>query len=247
MPPSKGGTKFVVDYFTKRAKAEAMTIVPAKSVTRFIWKAIVCRFGILQSIISNNGKQFDSKHYCRWCSKLGIKVKYSSPRHPQANGQVEATNKTIMGILKKKVGGKKGAWADELPEILWEYKTTLMTSTGETPFALAYGTKAMIPVEVGIPSHRKLNFDANENGKKLEEHLDLLEERRANAETRVVAYKRKTNQYFNKIVRPRSFKVSDLVLKETGGDHRRRMKVGPKMGGDICNHGQYSPGSLSPK
>lgn len=82
---------------------------------------------MLQSIISDNDKQFDSEHYRRWCSEIRIKVKYSSPGYPQASGQVEATNKTSVGILKKKVGEKKSMWADELPEILWTYMTPLKT------------------------------------------------------------------------------------------------------------------------
>ncbi|XP_035548685.1 uncharacterized protein LOC118349199 [Juglans regia] len=151
MPPSKGGTKFiivVVDYFTKWAEAEAMAMVTAQSVTRFTWKAI------------NSG------------SKSSIRL----PDTHRQNKQLEATNKTIMGILKNKVGEKKGVWADELPKILWAYKTTPNTSIGETPFSLAYKTEAMIQVEVGIPRHKKLNFDVDENGRKLEEHLNLLEE-----------------------------------------------------------------------
>lgn len=110
MPPIKGRTKFiiiVVDYFTKWAKAEAMAKMTSQSVTRFLWKADVCKFGIPQCIISDNGRQFDSDYYCQWLAELGIKVKYSSPGHPQANGYVEETNKTIVGILKKKIGEKR--------------------------------------------------------------------------------------------------------------------------------------------
>lgn len=133
--------------------------------------------------------------------------------------------------MKKKVGKKKGTWADELPEILCAYRTTPKTSTGETPFVLAYEIEAMIPVEVGIPSHRRKSFDTDENGRKLEEHLDLLEERRVSAETSVAACKRKTEQYFNKRVRSRSFKVGDLVLKENGVITVEEGKLGPRWEG----------------
>lgn len=64
--PSKGGTKFIVvavNYFTKWADVEALATTTMQKITRFIWKTIVCRFGIHQSIISDNGKQFDSDHY----------------------------------------------------------------------------------------------------------------------------------------------------------------------------------------
>ncbi|XP_041011332.1 uncharacterized protein LOC121255115 [Juglans microcarpa x Juglans regia] len=132
-----------------------------------------------------------------------------------------------MSILKKKIGSRKGLWADELPEILWAYRTIAKTSTGQTPFALAYGIEAMAPVEVRLPSYRRRNFDLETNVAGLEESLDLLKEIRADAEVRVAAFKKKVEQYFNKRVRPRSFKAGDLVLKETCVTTGEEGKLGP--------------------
>jgi hypothetical protein len=64
--------------------------------------------------------------------------------------KVEATNKTLMKTLKKKLEDKKGAWV--LPEVLWSYRTTIQTSTGEAPFSLAFRYEAVIPVEVSSVS-----------------------------------------------------------------------------------------------
>ena len=55
-----------------------------------------------------------------------------------------------MNTLKKKLDNSKGKWVSELPSILWSYRTTARTSTGETPFSLVYGAEAMIPAEIGI-------------------------------------------------------------------------------------------------
>ncbi|XP_042983213.1 uncharacterized protein LOC122312621 [Carya illinoinensis] len=117
-PPGKGGVKFMivtVDYFTKWVEAELLATITSKTVTKFLWKNVICGFKILQSIITDNGRQLDSDHYKEWCAELRIKAKYSSSGHPQANGQVEATNKALISILKKKVAEKKGDWANELP------------------------------------------------------------------------------------------------------------------------------------
>lgn len=65
-------------------------------------------------------------------------------------------------------------WANKLPQILWAYRTTPKTSTSETPFALAHGSEVMIPMEVGLPSHRRKNFNLSANEARLEENLDLL-------------------------------------------------------------------------
>jgi hypothetical protein len=61
---------------------------------------------------------------------------------------VEATNKTLLKTLKKKLGRKKGAWVEYVLEVLWAYRTTTRTPMGATPFSLAYGSKAVIPAEV---------------------------------------------------------------------------------------------------
>ncbi|XP_022847487.1 uncharacterized protein LOC111370000 [Olea europaea var. sylvestris] len=52
------------------------------------------------------------------CDELGIKKNFSTPHHPQANGQVKAVNKTIKHVLKRKLDASKGAWVDELPQVL---------------------------------------------------------------------------------------------------------------------------------
>ena len=84
---------------------------------------------------------------------------FLSIARPQANGQVEAINKTIKHNLKTKFKDLKGRWADELPEVLWAYKTTTRSTTGETSFSLAYRYKAMVPVEIGARFLRRDNYD----------------------------------------------------------------------------------------
>ena len=64
------------------------------------------------------------KAFCKFCSDLNIKNKYSTPAYPQSNGQVEATNKVIVNRLKKRLEGIKGMWAEELLNVLWAYRTT---------------------------------------------------------------------------------------------------------------------------
>ena len=78
--------------------------------------------------------QFDKNEFCDFCNNLGIKKSLSSVDHPQTNGQVEAINKIIKFNLKMKLEECKGLWVEELPKVLWAYRTTSRTSTGETPF-----------------------------------------------------------------------------------------------------------------
>ena len=96
-----------VDYFTKWAEAEAMANIQDVDVKKFVWKNIVMRFGVPNSLISDNRLQFDSKTFRTFCGDLGIKNKYSTPMYPRSNGQAEATNKTILNGLKRRLDGAK--------------------------------------------------------------------------------------------------------------------------------------------
>ena len=67
---------------------------------------------------------------------------------------MEVTNQTLLKIIKAKLDDAKGAWLEELSNVLWAYRTTTKTLIGETPFKLTYNTKAVIPIEVRITSIR---------------------------------------------------------------------------------------------
>ena len=133
-----------VDYFMKWTEAEALANIQDVDVKKFVWKNIVSRFWVPNSLISDNGLQFNGKDFRAFCSDLGIKTRYSTPAYLQRNGQVEITNKAIMNGLKRRLDGAKGRWAKELPNILWASHTTPRRSTGETPFSLTYGAEAVI-------------------------------------------------------------------------------------------------------
>ena len=91
---------------------------------KFIWKNIITRFGTPHTLISDNGLQFDSKNFREYCYEFGITNWYSTPAYLQENGQVEAVNKVIVSGLKKRLDEAKGRWVEELPHVLWTYRTT---------------------------------------------------------------------------------------------------------------------------
>jgi transposase InsO family protein len=107
-----------IDYFTKWVEAEPLASIKNKDSIKFIWKNIITRFGIPETIILDNGTQFNSKPFMRYCSKLGIRNIYSSPAYPYSNGQAEASNKTILDGIKKRLEDAKGRWVEELPNVL---------------------------------------------------------------------------------------------------------------------------------
>ncbi|KAK3009884.1 hypothetical protein RJ639_011692 [Escallonia herrerae] len=150
----------------------------------FFWKNIICRFGVPRALVVDNGKQFDNINFRTFCSNLSIDLRFTSVAHPQSNGQTENMNRGILQGLKKKLNEAKGAWVDELPKVLWAYRTTPHSVTGETPFSLCYGTEAMLPVEIGVPTIRALHFSELNNDVGLRANLDLVEEARTQAHVR---------------------------------------------------------------
>ena len=78
--------RVAIDYFTKWVEVEPLATITKDKIQIFVWKNIVCRFGIPKKIISDNCHQFDSRKFKEFCAVLGIQNHYLSPGHPQANG-----------------------------------------------------------------------------------------------------------------------------------------------------------------
>ena len=88
----------------------------------------------------------------------------------------------MLKNIKTQLEEAKGIWLEELPSVLWAYRTIARTPTGETSFRLAYGSEVVILAEVGLISYRVDNHDEEKNDEAVHLQLDLLEEVRATAE-----------------------------------------------------------------
>uniref|UniRef100_A0A2N9GA89 Integrase zinc-binding domain-containing protein n=1 Tax=Fagus sylvatica TaxID=28930 RepID=A0A2N9GA89_FAGSY len=167
MGPFPVGTKqakflvVAIDYFTKWVEAEPLATITEKNVKNFVWKGVICRFGI--------------------------------PRV----------------LIKTRLEGAKGLWVEELPSILWAYRTTVRVPTGETPFKLTFGTEAVIPVEIGLTTLRTTFHKEEENEGQLRLNLDLLDETRDKAARRITLYQEKMAKYYNTKVKLRRFEIGD--------------------------------------
>ena len=205
-----------LDYFTKWVEAEALVVITKKNVRSFVWRNIICRYGIPRFLVLDNGKQFKNDSFRDFCSQLDIKNHYSSPTHTQDNEQVKVTNRSLLKIIKIRLEGTKGIWPEELPSVLWAYRTTTKTPTGETPFRLANGSEAVIPAEVRLISYRVDNHDERKN----DEAMRLVNEVRATTEERLARFQDLMAKHYNSKVRHRDFKVGDLVLRKVMGATR---------------------------
>lgn len=116
--------------------------------------------------------------------------------------------------------------------MLWSYRTTPRTSTGETPLSIVFGSEAVGPAEIGMPTYRVEHFDPQLNLEELRLNLDLLEERRELAALRESKYKHLISGYNNSKVKATSFRPGDLVLRKNDANHvEGHWKLDPKWEG----------------
>ncbi|GJZ90767.1 putative ribonuclease H-like domain-containing protein, partial [Tanacetum coccineum] len=185
--PGPGKVKFLIvaiDYFTKWIEAKPIATITGNQIKKFVWDNIVSRFGILGEIISDNGKQFRDNPFKYWCEKLCIRQRFASVKHPQANGLVERANRSLREGIKARLDERSKVWIEEILHVLWAHRTMIKSSNGDTPFSLTYGTEAVIPTKIGMPTLRTSEIDMVQNDEALEINLDLLEERREQAAIR---------------------------------------------------------------
>ncbi|XP_074556483.1 uncharacterized protein LOC141812342 [Curcuma longa] len=220
-PQRKKFLLVAVKYFSKWVEAEALARITEEGVLKFLWKNIVCRYGIPQRLVSDNGRQFQGRKIQEWCKGLGIQQAFTSVAYPQSNGQTEVVNREIVRGLKTKLDHEGGSWVEELPCVLWAYRTTPKESTGLTPFHLVYGGEAVVPMEVGVESDRRQHYGADNDGKRLME-LDLISETRDQAAARFDRLPTAHVQYLQSASHPSSLSSGRLSLEE--GQARRRSR-----------------------
>ena len=110
--------------------------------------------------------------------------------------------------------GADGIWPNELPGVLWAYRTTVRTPTWETPVKLVYGSEAVIPAEVHIANHRVMKYQDEDNEEQIRLNLDLINEVRMDEKQWIARYKNLMARQYGAMVKPRRFNIGDLVLKK---------------------------------
>lgn len=128
--------------------------VDQESVIEFIQRHIIYRFGIPETITTDQGLVFTGRKMQEFSKEIGIKLLTYTPYYAQANGQVEAANKVVIGLIKKHVDKNPKNWYKTSYQILWACRTSPKEATNATPFRLTYGNDAVLPIEICLQSTR---------------------------------------------------------------------------------------------
>ncbi|GKC29481.1 reverse transcriptase domain-containing protein [Tanacetum coccineum] len=131
-------------------------ILPAKKNKTRAVRLKSRRFRLLGEIISDHRNQFRDNPFKDWCEKLSIRQRFASVKHPQANGLVERANRSLGEGMKARLDKGSKDWIKEILHVLWAHHTMIKSSNEDTLFSLTYRMKAVIPVEIGMPTLRTI-------------------------------------------------------------------------------------------
>jgi ribonuclease HI/transposase InsO family protein len=234
-----------IDKFSKWIEVRPLTSIRPEQVVAFFTN-IIHRFGVPNSLITDNGTQFTGKKFLDFCEDHHIRVDWAAVAHPMTNGQVERANGMILQGLKPRIYndlnkfGKR--WIKELPSVVWSLRTTPSRAMGFSPFFLVYGVEAILPTDLEYGSPRTKAYDDQSNQTSREDSLDQLEEAWDVALLHSTRYQQSLRRYHARRVRPRDFQVGDLVLR-LRQNARGRHKLTPPWEGPFIIAKILKPGT----
>jgi hypothetical protein len=185
-------------------------------VKSFVQEHIIYRFGVPQTLTTDQGPSFMSHEFMEFAESMKIKLMNSSPYYAQANGQAEASNKVLIKIMKKRIEDNPRRWHEKLSEALLAPKISRHGATKVNPFKLVYGQEAVLVVEVCLQNLRvtgQAHLSAKEYNKLMIDEIDDAPESQFKALEEIDKEKVKIAKAYKKCVMEKSFQVGDLVWK----------------------------------
>ncbi|MCO5567075.1 hypothetical protein L7F22_020760 [Adiantum nelumboides] len=219
LPRTANGKLYIlvaIDYMTRWVEAQSIAKVNEKTVSKFVYTHICCRFGTSLEIVSDNGPGFRRGLLTKICEELKISHRHSTPYYPQSNGLVEKANGIIAGIIRKMVESKPKRWDNFLDGAIWAYRTTYRDATQFTPFHLVYGQEALQPIELNIPTIKLTGRQEQSNDEAWIDRLLNLVELEWKREAAYHCYEKKALQLKDKLnegIKDKLIKEKSLVLR----------------------------------
>jgi transposase InsO family protein len=196
----------VIDKFSKWIEVRPLNSIRSEQAVAFFTN-IIHRFGVPNSIITDNDTQFTGRKFLDFCEGHHIRVDWAAVAHPMTNGQVERANYMILQGLKPRIYNDlhkfNRRWMKELPLVVWSLRTTPSRATGFTLFFLVYGAEAILPTDIEYGSPRTRAYDDRHNQTNREDSLDQLEEARDVALLHSARYQQSLRRYHARGVRSR--------------------------------------------
>jgi transposase InsO family protein len=216
-PPSSKGHQYILvimDYFTRWVEAIPMKSVTSKDVVNFFKEHVIHRFGIPQTITTDGGSVFISEEFRKFAADVGIKLIRSSSYYAQANRQAEASNQSLIKLIKRKINEHPRRWHKVSSKALWAHRISCHGATKTSPYHLVYGQEDVLPWEI-TASSRHVEFQndltAEQYAALMNDNVEDLTELRLWSPEKNRENKAKVARAYNKKVKLKEFQVRDLV------------------------------------
>jgi hypothetical protein len=205
-----------MDYFTKWIEVVPLENMTHKEVIEFIMEHIIHRFGIPQTLTTDEGTSFVSSQVRVFIESYKIRLLNSSSYYTQANGQTESSNKTLIKLIKKEIEDNLRRCHVVLSEALWAHRISRHSTIKVTPFELVYGEEVILLVEVNLAAYRwaKQNeLSTIDYHDLMMDNIDEVTDKRLQALKKIEKDKIRVARAYNKKVKLKSFQVGGLVWK----------------------------------
>lgn len=215
-----------IDFFTKWAKARATKKNDARSTAKFLYEQVIMGVGCPLQIVSDRGTHFINETITILLSEFMIIHRKSTPYYPQANGLAESSNKNFCKIMICTVEGSRNDWEHKLTASLWAYQTAYKVATNCTPFSLAFGMKAVMPMEFVVPSLRVTMKERLTEEPLAKRSIDLekLEETRLRVAFCLKVEKIRRKRWFDRNLKNKDLAKGDLALLYSIRNTKRKLK-----------------------
>lgn len=180
-PRTEKGNRYVLtamDYFTKWPEAYSLPDQEAETIVDALLDGMFSRFGVPDTIHTDQGRNFESRLFAAMCKQLGAHKTRTTPLHPQSDGLVERFNRTLAQQLAMVTAKHQRDWDNHLPLVLMAYRSVTQDSTSCSPALLMLGREVRTPAEmvVGRPPDAPVDPPGPEYARKLQDRLDSAHE-----------------------------------------------------------------------
>ena len=206
----------ITDHFTRFAQAIVTTSQKASVVAKVLWDQFFMNYGIPEKILSDQGRNFESKLIEELCLLSQVNKLRTTPYRPQTNGSCERFNRTLISIVGTLLDEHKSCWVQHVPTLVHAYNCTRNNATGYSPYYLLYGHKPLLPIDIefGVKFPEVSDSITMNYVKKLKNRLEWTY-RKAADNSRKENQRAKFN--FNKSVQCSKLEVGDIVMVRAVG------------------------------
>ncbi|CAF4618994.1 unnamed protein product, partial [Rotaria sp. Silwood2] len=212
-PTSQRGNKYIIsltDVLSKFVITKAVRDNTTHTAVRFLKEDVISKFGTPRCILTDNGTHFTSTMMDELIEQIGTTHLYSTPYHPQTNGQIERYNSTMDAKIAALSNLRKTDWDDQLPFVTFNYNTSIHSSTKQIPFEMMYGRSPVLPFD-HQDTNVTLSYDP-EHSKKLNQFLSKLNEQ---AKINIIKNQERYKQRYDTNRSNPTYNIGDLVLCKT--------------------------------